>query len=446
MARPLYARHDPHADHADRPDHADHHDHHDHHDYAAEAADAQSAHDSARPILACLTRFTDLAALEAEWRALADDAAPLNPYASPDWTLPWLRYAVDERELAVLTVRRGARLVGVAPFYLREVGRVARSAQPAGTGRFGALTEMPQILAAPGDTRPVLRAVIGYWLENPETWDWLELPLTADQGWFEPQWLGEGRAVRGLVQHKTTRAAVVLALPGRDEGESDEQAPDTAPTLRRLIKRNVWESVKRARHRLDRAGQPWEIVVHTGSDGVRAALPELRRLHAARAEMAGARVHPDALADPVRLEFFSHAVTRMAAAGRAEVLTLDVDGVPVAAQLVLRSRSAAYFALSGMDPQWWTVGPVTLLQYTAMERALARGDAEVNLSVGPDISKLRWSEHVVQHPEFVVCGPRTRSRLLLSGYEAVAAVAAVHREAGRHRVRERGTAAGGGDT
>jgi CelD/BcsL family acetyltransferase involved in cellulose biosynthesis len=160
--------------------------------------------------------------------------------------------------------------------------------------------------------------------------------------------------------------------------------------------------------------------------------------------MAGARVHPDALADPVRREFLNDAVTRMAAAGRAELLTLNVDGAAVAAQLVLRSRSAAYFSLSGMDPQWWTVGPVTLLQYTAMERALARGDAEVNLSVGPDISKLRWSELVVQHPEFVVCGPRTRSRLLLSGYEALAAVAAVHREAGRHRVREHGTAAGGG--
>jgi CelD/BcsL family acetyltransferase involved in cellulose biosynthesis len=215
--------------------------------------------------------------------------------------------------------------------------------------------------------------------------------------------------------------------------------------VRGLLKRNVWESVKRARNRLDRAGTPWEIAVHADAASVRDMLPELRRLHAARAAMAGARVHPDALADPLRRAFFTSAVARMAAAGRAEVLALVVDGTPVAAQLVLRSRSASYLALSGLDPQWWSVGPVTLLQYTAMERALERGDTEVNLSVGPDISKLRWSERVVQHPEFVVCGPRARSRVLLSGYAALAAVAAVHREAARHTVREQDPAASGGE-
>jgi CelD/BcsL family acetyltransferase involved in cellulose biosynthesis len=205
----------------------------------------------------------------------------------------------------------------------------------------------------------------------------------------------------------------------------------------------VWESVKRGRHRLTGTGRPWEITAHTTERQVRAALPVLRRLHAARAGMSGARAHPDALAAPAHRAFLTEAVTRMAAAGRAELLTLAVDDTPIAALLVLRSRSAAYLALSGIDPRWWSTGPVTLLQHAAMERALARGDGEVNLSVGPDVSKLRWSEQVVQHPEFVVCGPRARSRTLLAGYAALAAVAAVHREAGRHQVREHGTAAGG---
>ncbi len=395
---------------------------------------------SSEPLLTTVTRFAQFATLESDWRALADEAAPLNPYASPDWTLTWLRHAAAESELSVLTIRRGPRLIGLAPFYLRDLGglaRLARTAQLAGTGRLGALTELPQVLAAPGETRRVLRAVVGHWLARSDEWDWLELPLTADQGWFEPQWLGESRSVSGLVQHKTTRAAVVLPLPA-----PGPDAPDSpASPLRPLIKRNVWESVKRARHRLDRAGRPWAITVHSSPGAVRAVLPDLRRLHAARSQTAGARVHPDVLADPRRRAFFADAVHRMAASGRAEVLTLDVAGVPVAALLVLRSRSAAYLALSGLDPRWWEVGPVTLLQYTAMERALDRGDVEVNLSIGPDISKLRWSERVVQHPAFVVCGPRARSRALLSGYAAVAAVAAVRREAGRHRVRERDSGA-----
>lgn len=394
-----------------------------------EPANSSANIESGTPVVTCLTRFAQCAALEADWRAFADEAAPFNPYASPDWTLTWLRHVVQESELAVLTVHRDSRLIGIAPFYVRDLAHLVRTAQLAGTGRLGALTEVPQVLAAPGETRRVMRAVVEHWLTRSEEWDWLELPLTADQGWFEPQWLGESRAVRGLVQHKTTRAAVVMPLTERAEQSSP-------PSLRPLLKRNVWESVKRARHRLDRAGEPWEIAVHTDPGDVRSALPELRRLHAARAEMEGARVHPDALGEPRRRAFFNDAVHRMAASGRVELLTLDVAGAPVAAQLVLRAASSAYFALSGIDPQWWSVGPVTLLQYTAMERALERGDAEVNLSVGPDISKLRWSERVVQHPEFVVCGPRGRSRALLSGYAAAAAVAAVRREAARHQVRE----------
>jgi CelD/BcsL family acetyltransferase involved in cellulose biosynthesis len=127
----------------------------------------------------------------------------------------------------------------------------------------------------------------------------------------------------------------------------------------------------------------------------------------------------------------------MAAHGRAELLTLDVAGTARAALLVLRAPGASYVAASGVDPDWWHVSPVTLLQWTAMCRAVARGDTEVNLSMGPDVAKLRWSEQVVPHMEFVVCGPRARSRLLLTGYAALGAVAAMRRETRRHEVAGR---------
>lgn len=384
--------------------------------------------DAARLEVRQLTELSEIAQLEPEWRSLHDDGAPLNPYASPDWIVPWLGRFVAGRDLAVLTVRRADRLIGVAPCFTRRIaGGAARTVHLAGTVHAVGLTELPQVLAAPGETRSVQRAVLGHWAERPGAWDWLELPLSADQGWFEPQWLGEGAAFRGLVQHKMTRAAVVLPLCGAQ------------PPISGLLKRNVWESVKRSRNRLDREGVSWQVTVHEG-DATAAALTVLRRLHAARSTTAGRRAHPDALAGPERYAFVEEAVRRMAAADRAELLTLDVAGVPVAVLLVLRAAKTSYFALSGLDPAWWRFGPVTLLQYEAAGRAALRGDAEVNFSVGPDLSKLRWSEHVVQHPEFVVCGPRPRSRRRLAGYAALAAVAAVRREAARHRVLGTGPA------
>ena len=377
--------------------------------------------DSAQLEVRRLTLSSEISALEPEWRDLYETGAPRNPYASPDWVIPWLGHFVAERDLALVTVRRLGRLTGVAPYYQRRVGGVLRTLQPAGSARSAGLTELPQTLTAPGENRSVLRALLGHWAEQPARWDWLELPLAADQGWFEPQWLGEGSAFRGLVQHKMTRAAVVLPLPADGSAVSD------------LLKRNVWESVKRARNRLARDGRPWRVTAHSSASEVAVALPVLRRLHAARARAEGKRTHPDLLTDPARYAFVADAVGRLAAAGRAELLTLDVGGEAIAAQLVLRAPAASYLAMSGLDPARWRTGAVTLLQYTAVERAARRGDLELNFSAGPDISKLRWSEHVVQHPEFVVCGPRPRSRRLLAAYAALAAVAAVRRDAARHR-------------
>jgi CelD/BcsL family acetyltransferase involved in cellulose biosynthesis len=378
--------------------------------------------DSAQISVARITTPGELAALLPEWRDLYENGASLNPYASPDWMATWLAHFVRAEDLAVTTVRREGRLIGLAPTYVRRLGGVLQTVQLAGTMTAPGLTELPQILTATGETRSVLRAVLRHWAECPRQWDWLELPLDANQGWFEPQWLGEGRSLRGLVRHKTTRASVVLPLFAI--------ASSTAGAL----KRNVWESVKRSRNRLNRSGVSWNISVHCEPADIAAAMPELRRLHAARSTTTGRRTHPDMLGDPAHYDFFAEAVGRMAAAGRAELLTLDAGSTPIAAQLVLRAPAASYLALSGVDPEWWHASPVTLLQYTAIGRAAERGDREMNLSVGPDVSKLRWSEQVVQHPEFVVCGSRDRSRRLLAAYSALSALASVQREAARHQV------------
>jgi len=364
-----------------------------------------------------VTRVADSMGVTAEWRALADVAAPGNPFAGPDWTATWLRHFVADRDTAVLTVRRGGRLIGVAPWYVRRLAGPVRTVQLAGTLRYPELTELPQVVAAPGEHRSVLRAVIDYWCSRPRAWDWLELPVEHGQGWFEPEWIGPGFAVR----HKAVRPAVVLPLP------------DDVATLRSGLKRNVTESIRRARNRLDKSGQPWAITAHTG-DAVTTALPVLRALHRARAELSGRRRHPDALAGDARFAFYTDAVRRLASRDRAELLTVDVAGAAIAALLVLRAPAAGYLALSGVAPDWWQVSPVTLLQWTAMSRAVARGDAELNLSMGPDVAKLRWSEQVVPHMEFVVCGPRERSRLLLAGYAALGSVAGMRRETRRHKV------------
>jgi CelD/BcsL family acetyltransferase involved in cellulose biosynthesis len=376
--------------------------------------------DSASLSVTHIRTVAEAVALAENWQALYRVAAQGNPFAAPDWVIAWARHFVPERDLDIFAVWRGSDLVGVAPWYVKRAPLIPPRLQLVGSGRHDALTELPQVLTAPGEARSVLRAVIGEWSRRPKEWGWLELPMMAEQGWFEPEWLDGTAGGRCLVLHKTTRAAVVLDLPSDVAG------------LNASLKRNLLESTHRARNRLDKTGKPWVITAHEEADDIVAALSVLARLHAARAGLAGRRNHPDQLALAARRDFLREALPAMAARGQARILTLDVAGRPVAAQLVLMAPDGTFLGLSGVDPEWWHVSPVTLLQLHAARAAVEQGHRTFNLSVGPSVSKLRWSEQIAQHPEFVVCGPRRSSRLAFTGFLMAAAAAGVRREARRH--------------
>ena len=388
-----------------------------------------------------ITRHRSLAELERlrpEWELLYESSNSRNPYAAPDWIETWLAHFADLTSLEVLAVWRDERLVGLAPCYTRRIGPWLRTVQLAGTGTaHDALTELPGVLSEPEESRSVLRVVVQHWCERYAEWDWLELPIGATQGWFEPEWVSGEVAGHAVIRHKTTRPSVILPLPGE------------ADALRGSLKRNVKESVRRARNRLGKTDLPWRVTPHTTFEQVGAAWPTLAGLHAARAGIAGPRQHPDALGIPERFAFLAEALPLLAAHGRAEILTLDVDGHAVAAQCVLLAPRASYLAFSGVDPRWWDVSPVTLLHLAAGERAIERGHGELNLSVGPDVAKLRWSETVVQNPDFVLCGPRRRSRLAYTAYALAAEGAGISREAKRHRTGTgpaRGAGRGNGES
>jgi CelD/BcsL family acetyltransferase involved in cellulose biosynthesis len=368
-----------------------------------------------------ISTFAEAEKILGEWHELHSSSASGNPFTSPDWLMPWARHFVSEHDLALSAVWRHGLLVGLAPWYLKRTRPWLRRLQVLGSGRHDALTELPAVLTAPGEARSVLRAVLDQWSQASNEWDWLELPMLEGQGWLEPEWLTGAVGALGLVQHKVTRAAVVLELP------------HDVPTLHQGLKRNLLESIHRGRNRLDRTGSPWVITSHQAKEDVRHAVSILARLQTARSAIAGRRHHPDQLAAPGRRDFLDEALTAMAQRGQAEILTLDVADHSVAAQMVLHAPGATYLGLSGVDPAWWHVSAVTLLQLHAAEGAVTRGDKEFNLSVGPDVAKLRWSQLIRQHPEFLVCGPRRSSRGAFTAFRVVAAAASVHREAMRHR-------------
>lgn len=353
-----------------------------------------------------------------EWRVLEAAAAlNANPFLVPEWILSWYAcYVPDPADQLVALVRhrKTGELVGLAPLHGQDLTvsrfRVARRLVPVGAGIVTAL-ELPGYLAAPGQHRDVMRAVVEAVTALPGV-DWAGAVIAPEQGWFEPeQLMAETAGEVDFWQHLRSRACVVLPL------ESTWEATQAG------FKRNLKESLRRSRNRLEKSGLTHEVVQHTGADLDEDRVNRFLELHRDRAANDRATVaHPDSYSDPTSRALLTLALPQLAAAGRASVFELVVDGAVVASQLALHAPGSSYVHSSGFHPDAWEYGPVGHLHGALVRAAVERGDQLVNFSPGPRVSKLRWSEQVWVSSEFAF---GIGSRWMMRRYLALRAASAL---------------------
>ncbi len=366
-----------------------------------------------------MTSLAEVRAFASEWSEFAQAADAGNPFVHPDWMVPWAeRFVRPNERIWLLAARQHGRLIGVAPFYRRSWGSgLAHSMQLWGTGRNVRFVELPQLLLDPDEPRKAARALISGLIAESRAWDWACVSFQPEL-WLDPDWLPKGGSM--IVLMKVVRFSVVRPV--------DRVTPP-------VLKRNVRESLRRGRNRLDRAypGR-WSIDSATDRADILHALSDLAALHYARSTIIGKEVHRDELRDQADVSFLSAALSASADRGGACIYRLLVDGRAVAALLVLRAAESSYFLLSGMSEQFWDYSPVTLLQGRAIDDAIKLGHRQVNLSTGPDRAKTRWSEHIVASPEFVLAPDRPLSLGKFGAYWLASAAAAVKRDRNRHEV------------
>ncbi len=331
------------------------------------------------------------------WRDLYDcQDRPANPFCAPSWVITWYRHFVPDpsrRRLCFIRSDAG-ELMGVAPLWIEHdrVGpvRVASRLRPVGAGQGSALLELPQVLARTGQSRQVLGTLVRE-LATPESElagvDLLELIIADGQGWLEPEWPAIGDWAASSWLHVDTQASVILPL-----------APTWPETVAGL-KRNVKESLRRSRNRLAKQDLAYRVV-RRAADLDAATVDRFFDLHGSRAQREGKAHHHDAFAQPERRRFLRELLPRLGSDGDAAIWELWLDGREVAAQLVLHAPGTLYVHSSGFDPSTWELGPVTHLQEHAFRTACEAGLSWVNMSPGPNLAKLRWSERLLRHDEF----------------------------------------------
>jgi CelD/BcsL family acetyltransferase involved in cellulose biosynthesis len=307
-----------------------------------------------------LSRLADIEALADEWDQLWRRSSA-TPFQHPAWTVPWLRHLRAGTEVACVTVRRGARLVGIVPFVrLDASGGIWQLAGAGISDYLGGVVEDANVESA---WRVLERWT--HWL--PRNASRIELDrLRSDDPLlrFRP----------AHVDEETMRAESCPALswPRRARFET------VLPSAMRA-------NVRYYRRRLDRLGRV-DIRAAT-RESLPTALASLFDLHGRRwAERGSSGV---LAADDVR-RFHESSAPRLLDAGLLTVFTLAVDERIVATAYCLHDNACVYYYLGGFDPTVRHASPGTVLLEHAIRVAWERGATTFDFLRGRERYKYLW--------------------------------------------------------
>jgi CelD/BcsL family acetyltransferase involved in cellulose biosynthesis len=302
-----------------------------------------------------------LVRLAPEWEELWRRCPGATPFQSPAWLVPWWRH-FHPGELFTVAVRRGRRLVGLAPFYLED-GALGRRLLPVGIS----LSDYHDVLLDPEVAEAAGAALVAH-VAGLDGWDSWELEELAPGAAALALPVPRGCEETGAGQS----ACPVLILPDGLRAASDILSPQKRRKL------------AMARNRAERRGGV--ALEEAGPEDARDALELLFRLHKARWSERG-----EAGLINQRVEHFQReALPGLARAGLVRLYTLRIGGEPAASYYGFLHRDRAYGYLTGFDPAFSFESPSVTLLAHVIERAAAEGAREMHFLRGREPYKYEW--------------------------------------------------------
>ncbi len=309
--------------------------------------------------------LTELSAVEAigpEWNRLAEERST-QPFGLPGLALAWWR-ELGKGRLSVVTVRDGqGALVGVGPLFSRSRGRLTTvSFLGRGLGAIG------QFLITPA--KADIAGVMWSALDPNSVLDLVDYRHRGDG--FESlrhheQW---------LIHAGLSDECPVVDLTGVTSVEEFLAAPQRSGLRKKLAK---------AHRSLPEEGL--SMAVHTEPSDVENEWNALRPLYD-RAEVANPRLH---LGRPPLQAFFDSALRDLAVEGQVAITTLSIGGERAAFDVYVLSGSTAFAILGRFDPNLRDHSPGQLLTERGVQWAIDAGYTTIDLQLGGDLYKQRWS-------------------------------------------------------
>nr|HET7860488.1 GNAT family N-acetyltransferase [Caldimonas sp.] len=294
--------------------------------------------------------------IEDAWQRLWLSAPAATPFSSPAWLVPWARHYAPGR-CVVATVAAHGELVACLPMFWWKGRLFLAGTGPSdhGDGVFarGFEDSAAALLraAVAAIDRPVERIELCQLLRSSPL-----LAAAPPLGWRDCVVAGD--------------ACPVLAIAG-DDGMGN---------VGKRMRRN-W---RYAMHAIARAGGVIERV--DAADAAPAAA-DLERLHALRWHERG---EAGVLADPLQRRLLADAVPALAAAAMLRMLRVRVADRTVAVLFALHGERQTCCYLSGFDPAFAHLSPVTALVGATIAAAAREGDETVDFLRGSERYKAGW--------------------------------------------------------
>jgi CelD/BcsL family acetyltransferase involved in cellulose biosynthesis len=306
-----------------------------------------------------------------EWDKLAVEAS--RPYCAPGWLLPWWRHtAPEDARLAVVAVRDGARLVGVAPFWSQRRKPGLWEYSLLGTD----ITSRIEPLAERGATREVAGAVAEALASADPHPDLIRLEgVPSDSPWpaeLMSAWPGRRRP---LLHKRPSTGAPTVALGA---GDLDAWLAGRSSNFR--------QQMRRARRGLEKQGAVFRVSGST--DELERDLADFARLHLARWEWRGGSTALPPGADAM----FREAGAALLGEGRFRLASIEVDGKVVGSQLFVAAGHEVSYWNGGFDDAYAKFKPSYVGLVDVIGYALDRGYQRLDLGPGEQDYKSRFSD------------------------------------------------------
>lgn len=334
-------------------------------------------------------------AMRDEWDALVERARIDHPFLTHDWVRTFWECFGDGKELHVLTVRAGDRLVALAPLVRT---RTRMYGVPVSRLEFLANAHTPRfdfVVAERADE--VYPALLDYLQDHESSWDVVMLPELAEgcRTLLELPRLATTRSLRSGVW--SAGASPRIALP-----ESFEAFYNTALSAKRR------SSMRRRQRQLEALGAV-SMTVATTLPELPDALSHLLRLEAATWKgEAGTAI---ALDEHVK-SFYERLAERTAQSQSLRLFFLQVDEKPIAGAYFLQHGSTLYLLKSGYDPKYATYSPSNALLLRVVEAAFRQGITTIDLLGCDDPWKHTWTDVVVGRRWLFLFRNAPRARLV----------------------------------